>query len=82
LSAVADDAQLYYRHVNQGERWVSMEMQRSQTKYTATIPGDYTDSVYSLQYYFVLRRGIDAAWFFPAFNASLSNQPYYAIAFR
>jgi hypothetical protein len=82
LSASADDAQLYYRHVNQGERWVSMEMQRSQTKYTATIPGDYTNSVYALQYYFVLRRGTDAAWFFPAFNATLSNQPYYAIAHR
>jgi hypothetical protein len=82
LSASADAVQLYYRHVNQGERWVSTDMQRSQAKYTATIPGDYTNSVYSLQYYFVLRRGTDAAWFFPAFNATLSNQPYYAIAFR
>jgi hypothetical protein len=82
LSASADAVQLYYRHVNQGERWVSTDMQRSQTGYTATIPGNYTNSVYSLQYYFVLRRGTDAAWFFPAFNATLSNQPYYAIAFR
>jgi hypothetical protein len=82
LSASADAVQLYYRHVNQAERWASTDMQRSQTKYTATIPGDYTNSVYSLQYYFVLRRGTDAAWFFPAFNTTLSNQPYYAIAFR
>jgi hypothetical protein len=82
LSASADAVQLYYRHVNQGERWVSTDMQRSQTGYTATIPGEYTNSVYSLQYYFVLRRGTDAAWFFPAFNATLSNQPYYAIVLR
>jgi hypothetical protein len=82
LSAHADGVQLYYRHVNQGERWVSMEMRRSNNGYVAAIPGDYTNSVYPLQYYFVLRRGLAAAWFFPAFNASLSNQPYYAIAER
>jgi hypothetical protein len=68
--------------VNQGERWVSLEMQRSNNGYGAAIPGDYTNSVYPLQYYFVLRRGTEAAWFFPAFNATLSNQPYYAIAER
>jgi hypothetical protein len=58
-----------------------MEMERSHNGYSAAIPGAYTNSVYALQYYFVLRRGTDAAWFFPAFNATLSNQPYYAIAF-
>jgi hypothetical protein len=73
---------LYYRHVNQGERWLSMEMQRSHNGYGAAIPGDYTNSVYPLQYYFVLRRGSEAAWFFPAFDATLSNQPYYAISNR
>ena len=73
---------LYYRHVNQGERWLSAEMERSHDGYSAAIAGDYTNSVYPLQYYFVLQRGTDSAWFFPAFNASLSNQPYYAIAKR
>jgi hypothetical protein len=74
--------QLYYRHVNQGERWLSMEMQGGHNGYTAAIPGEYTNSAYPLQYYFVLRRGSEAAWFFPAFNATLSNQPYYAIVER
>jgi hypothetical protein len=46
------------------------------------IPGDYTNSIYSLQYYFELQRRTDAAWLYPAFNATLSNQPYYAIAKR
>jgi hypothetical protein len=86
LSLVAPEhseaVHLYYRHVDQGERWVSMEMQRSNNGYSGAIPGDYTNSVYALQYYFVLRRGTEAAWFLPAFNASLSNQPYYAIANR
>jgi hypothetical protein len=35
-----------------------------------------------LQYYFALQRGSDAAWLYPAFNPTLSNQPYYAISKR
>ncbi len=77
-----DSVHLSYRHVNQGERWQSVEMQRVHNGFSAAVSGDYTNSVYPLQYYFVLRRGADAASFFPAFNASLSNQPYYAIAKR
>lgn len=70
--------ELYYRHVNQGERWRSMPMTKSGSGYGATIPGDYTQSSYPLQYYFVLR-GKGSATFSPAFNASLSNQPYHAV---
>jgi hypothetical protein len=73
---------LYYRHVNQAERWLSVEMQRDHNGYGAAIPGSYTNSVFPLQYYFALQRGADAAWLYPAFNSTLSNQPYYAIAKR
>jgi hypothetical protein len=73
---------LYYRHVNQGERWLSVGMKRDHDGYSAAIPGDYTNSVYPLQYYFALQRGADAAWLYPAFNSTLSNQPYYAISKR
>jgi hypothetical protein len=73
--------QLCYRHVNQAERWRSVEMQRGHDGYVGTIPRDYTNSVYPLQYYFVLQRG-DVAWMYPGFNSALSNQPYYAIANR
>ncbi len=72
---------LCYRHVNQAERWRSMEMRPSHDGYAGTIPGDYTNSVYPLQYYFVLQRE-DSAWMYPGFNSTLSNQPYYAIAKR
>jgi hypothetical protein len=72
---------LYYRHVDQAERWVHLEMQHEPDEFLAAIPGDYTESKYALQYYFVLRRGTEE-WLYPGFNATLSNQPYYAIARR
>jgi len=72
---------LHYRHVDQAERWLSMEMQSGASGYSASIPGDYTSSVYPLQYYFEVQRATNA-WLYPAFNATLSNQPYYAVAKR
>jgi hypothetical protein len=72
---------LYYRHVDQGERWLSKEMQKSGDGYSAEIPGDYTNSPFALQYYFEMQRE-EAAWLYPAFNPTLSNQPYYAISKR
>ena len=67
-----------YRHVNQGERWKSMPMTSAAGKFTAAIPGDYTDSVYPMQYYFVVSTERSAN-LYPGLNAVLSNQPYYAI---
>lgn len=78
-SAAASSAVLHYRHVNQGERWVSVEMKAEGGAYTAAIPADYTDSIYPLEYYFELRGSDESAWMHPAFNPTLSNQPYYAI---
>jgi hypothetical protein len=75
-------ARLFYRHVNQAERWASVEMKNEGSKYLAAIPADYTQSVYPLEYYFELTRGREAAWLHPAFNATLSNQPYYSISRR
>jgi hypothetical protein len=70
--------ELMYRHVNQGERWRSIPMQTTGGKLTAAIPGEYTDSVYPLEYYFVITTEKGSV-FYPGFNAELSNQPYYAI---
>ncbi len=75
-------ARLFYRHVNQAERWVSVEMKNQGAQYLAAIPADYTQSVYPLEYYFELTSGPRSAWLHPAFNATLSNQPYYAISKR
>lgn len=71
-------ARLFYRHVNHAERWRSAPMQRTGGDFAAAIPADYTNSPFPLQYYFELSHP-DAAWLYPAFNATFSNQPYYAV---
>jgi hypothetical protein len=72
---------LWYRHVNHGERWLSSPMQQSGATHTAAIPAAYTDSPYPLQYYFELHTA-SAAVLHPAFNPTLSNQPYFAVHLR
>ncbi len=47
--------------------------------YRATIPGDYTDSNYPLQYYFEFKQGTDKTWLYPGFNSDLTNQPYFVM---
>ncbi len=71
---------LQYRHVDQAERWQTVEMKLGQSGYKASIPAEYTSSAFPLQYYFELRQGNDAAWLYPAFNTTLSNQPYFAVS--
>jgi hypothetical protein len=76
-----DTVRLFYRHVDQAERWTSLEMTVEGNRYRAEIPAAYTNSAYALQYYFELERGA-AAWMYPGFNQTLSNQPYFAISQR
>ena len=71
-------ADLFYRHVNHGERWVNLAMSQEGDSLRGAIPGSYTASPYPLQYYFVLKRS-ERAWLWPGFNATLSNQPYFAV---
>ena len=80
-SSAAARAQLFYRHVNQGERWRSVAMAKSGEAFTGSIPAAYTQSPYPLQYYFVLESG-GAMSFHPEFNETLSNQPYFAVWHR
>ncbi len=75
-------ARLYYRHVNQAERWLSIEMNKEGGTFKAAIPGDYTGSKFPLEYYFALERHDEAAWIYPGLNATLSSQPYYAVSKR
>ena len=72
-------ARMYYRHVNQAERFASAEMQARDNRYRAAIPAGYTQSLYPLQYYFELKTAPDQAWLFPGFAANLSNQPYFVV---
>lgn len=72
-------ARVYYRHVNQAERFQSIEMEGAAGRYTAAIPATYLDTQYPLQYYFELRESPESAWLHPGFNADLDNQPYYVV---
>jgi hypothetical protein len=80
-SVIVTESILWYRHVNQGERWYSVQMNQSGDAHSAFIPGSYTNSAYPLQYYFEFHTA-DAATLHPPFNPTLSNQPYYAIMTR
>ena len=73
---------LLYRHVNQAEHWRAAGASKSDGIFAASIPADYTQSPYPLQYYFKLEDGSGNAWMYPGLNATLSNQPYFAIVKR
>jgi hypothetical protein len=73
---------LHYRHVNQAERWQSVETAGHSGRYEGTIPSDYTHSEYSLEYYFELSDEKGGACMYPGFNKTLSNQPYFAVHHR
>jgi len=73
---------LHYRHVNQAEEYIVVKMKQRDGCYAATIPGDYTDSPYPLQYFFRFRDAQGRAWMYPCLNATLSNQPYYVVRQR
>jgi len=70
---------LFYRHVNHAERFASVEMQRTGKGYRTSIPADYTDSQYPLQYYFELKEQPERAWLYPGFTKDLTNQPYFVV---
>jgi hypothetical protein len=71
-------ARLYYRHVNQSERWRVAAMDLKGASYVAAIPGAYTDSPYPMQYYFELTSE-DRAWLHPGFPKDLAGMPYYVV---
>ena len=70
---------LHYRHVNQAEEYVVVDMKMQDGCCVATIPADYTDSPYPLQYFLEFRDAQGQAWIYPGLNSTLSNQPYYVV---
>jgi hypothetical protein len=81
--AVANGAptsvRLYYRHVNQAERYESVEMESVGGSWRASLPALYCDSPYPLQYYFEIRISPAQAWPYPGFAPDLANQPYFLL---
>jgi hypothetical protein len=73
---------LHYRHVNQSETYVVAPMLAcGDGSFEATVPADYTDSLYPLQYFFVARRD-SMAQRYPDLAADLANQPYMVVRQR
>ena len=54
-------------------------MRQQESRYVATLPGSYTDSNYSLQYYFELKQAPDIASLYPGLGPDLTNQPYFVV---
>ena len=70
---------LYYRHVNQAERWQSVELARNGGSFEGEITADYTAKRYALQYYFEVKTGPAGATLFPLLAADLANVPYFVV---
>lgn len=79
---VPTSVRLHYRHVNQAETYRVAAMTGEDGAFSATIPDDYTRSVYPLQYFFELRRGTRQAWLYPGLTPDLANQAYLVIRQR
>ena len=77
-------ARLYYRHINQAERFRAIEMGHSEVDdgggcLRGDIPGDYTGSPFPLQYFFELRDDDGRAWRWPGLGPELADQPYFVV---
>jgi hypothetical protein len=79
LKTPAGSVTLYYRHVNQAERFNLAAMERREQHYRVTIPAMYSDSVYPLEYYFEVKTTTGMALLYPGFGKGLTNQPYFVI---
>ena len=82
IEAAMKDAaavRLYYRRVDQAERWVSADMINRDGRFAASIPADYTNSPFPLEYYFEVRATNRAPGTYPGFQPLLNNQPYFVI---
>ncbi len=85
LKTAATAAWLYYRHVDQAERWQKVMMAVVDGPvFSGAIPGEYSDSAFALEYYFVLTHGQgdrerSETWMYPGFDIAMPRQPYFTI---
>jgi hypothetical protein len=79
LDEPADSVHLYYRHVNQAERYQTVAMEGAGGKRTATIPSAYTDSAYPIEYYFEVAVAPGRKVLHPGLSPSLTQQPYFVV---
>ncbi len=53
-------------------------MSREEGRYVASIPGEYTESEFHLQYFVSSKRGGQAV-LSPGLDGKLANEPYYTV---
>jgi hypothetical protein len=70
---------LFYRHVDQSERYETVEMAVAGDRFTAVIPADYTNSPFPLQYYFEVRTEPKAVCLHPGLGSDRAGQPYFVV---
>jgi hypothetical protein len=70
---------LFYRHVDQAERYTVAPMEMRGQQFHATIPASYTASEYPLEYYFEVQESTTKVCLYPGFSESLTNQPYFVV---
>jgi hypothetical protein len=70
---------LHYRHVDQAENYVLVAMEKDGSRYTASIPAEYTKTEFPIQYYFEVHTNDGEAGLYPGFNQQLTNQPYFVV---
>ena len=79
LEKSPQSVRLFYRHVNQGERFQSVSMQTNGKNFQAAIPAAYIDSPYPIQYYFEIERDPKNLTLHPGLGPNLIQQPYYVV---
>ncbi|MCR8724605.1 hypothetical protein [Frigidibacter sp. ROC022] len=67
---------LHYRVVDQSQRWCKAPMTAQDKGFAATIPGDYLETPFHLQFFVSLTEA-GVPKLAPGLAESLSNQPYY-----
>ena len=70
---------LWYRRVNQAEKWVMLPMDSTAAGFRAAIPADYIASPYSLQYYFEVLPDSGNRTLYPGLARDYSTQMYYLL---
>ena len=73
-----EGARLWYRHLNQGERWQAINMKTGQREFGAAIPEAYVTGAFPLQYYFEVHAKESAAMC-PGFGRNFTGPPYFLV---
>ena len=79
LHAGVKNVRLKYRRVNQALDYETAEMTGEDGIFRASIPAEYTDSPFSLQYYFELQHSRAVATMYPGLGPDLTGRPYFLV---